>query len=57
MLEAKDKERDSNVDISQLAMMYQRKVNEFDSLLQDYSSTSIILDSQIHTLKTDLTAT
>lgn len=56
-LEAKDKERDSNIDIYQLAMTYQRKVEEFESLLNDYSGDSADVTSQIRTLKVELSAT
>jgi hypothetical protein len=44
-LEAKDKERDSTIDIYQLAMTYQRKVEEFESLLTDYAGDSVGLSS------------
>ena len=53
-LEAKDKERDSTIDIYQLAMTYQRKVEEFESLLTDYSGDSVGLSSQVHALKIEL---
>ena len=46
-LEAKDKERDANIDIYQLAMTYQRKVEEFESLLTDYSKDGGDVQSQI----------
>jgi Arc/MetJ-type ribon-helix-helix transcriptional regulator len=41
----KDQERDLNRDIYQMAMSYQRKVNEFDTLLSDYSRDSDHLES------------
>jgi chromosome segregation ATPase len=50
----KDQERDLNRDIYQMAMSYQRKVNEFDTLLSDYSRDSDHLESQISTLQVDL---
>ena len=53
-LEAKDKERDSTIDIYQLAMTYQRKVEEFESLLTDYAGDSVGLSSQVHALKIEL---
>ena len=53
-LEAKDKERDSTIDIYQLAMTYQRKVEEFESLLTDYAGDSEGLTSQVNALKIEL---
>jgi hypothetical protein len=53
-LEAKDKERDSTIDIYQLAMTYQRKVEEFESLLTDYAGDSVGLSSQVNALKIEL---
>ena len=49
----KDKERDLNRDIYHMAMSYQRKVNEFDTLLSDYSRDSENLDSQIVSLQVE----
>ena len=53
-LEDKDKERDSTIDIYQLAMTYQRKVEEFESLLTDYAGDSVGLSSQVNALKIEL---
>ena len=37
-----------------MAMSYQRKVNEFDTLLSDYSRDSDHLESQLSILQLDL---
>ena len=39
-----------------MAMSYQRKVNEFDTLLSDYSRDSEHLESQISSLSVDLSS-
>lgn len=41
----KDQERDLNRDIYQMAQTYQRKVDEFDVLLSEYSKESSSIDS------------
>jgi hypothetical protein len=38
-------------------MTYQRKVEEFESLLSDYSKDGTDIQSQIHTLKVELQST
>ena len=43
-----------NRDIYQMAMSYQRKVNEFDTLLGDYQRDSAHLASQIGSLEVDM---